>query len=131
MIAMAPLLNFDEADRRSAPRHRLRLSGRYMLVDRSEWICETVDISATGVLLMGTAFPNLGQTVVIYLAELGRLEGTVVRHKPIEFALHIRATERRRQRLALLLAALVAGKAVPRRINSAVRGAAGHDNGPE
>jgi hypothetical protein len=125
---MIPTRDFDEADRRNAQRHRLRLAGRYMLFDRSEWICETVDISTTGVLLMGTAFPNLGQTVVVYLEILGRLEGTVVRLKPIEFALHIRAAECKRQRLSLLLAAITAGEPVPRHICSAVPGAGGHES---
>lgn len=99
-----------------------------MLFDRSEWICETVNISTTGMLLMGTAFPNLGQTVVVYLETLGRLEGTVVRLKPIEFAVHIRAAECKRQRLSLLLAAHAAGEAVPRHIYSAVYGAGGHES---
>jgi len=124
---MTPIKNFDGTDRRNAPRHRFRLAGRYMLFDRSEWICETVNISTTGMLLMGTAFPNLGQTVVVYLETLGRLEGTVVRLKPIEFAVHIRAAECKRQRLSLLLAAHAAGEAVPRHIYSAVYGAGGHE----
>ncbi len=91
-----------------------------MLVDRTEWICETVDISPTGVLLMGPGRPYPGQTVVVYLAELGRLEGTVVRLKAREFALRIRATDRKREQLAAVLDRLDEGVPSPRSIHPAI-----------
>jgi hypothetical protein len=127
---MVPSLTGSEADKRNARRHRLRLSGRYMLVDRSEWVCETIDISPTGVLLLGMARPYPGQTVVVYLAEIGRLEGTVVRLKPCEFALRIRATDRKREQLAALLSTLAEGEATPRRVHPAILAAVGQSSAP-
>ncbi|MCX7325932.1 MAG: PilZ domain-containing protein [Hyphomicrobiales bacterium] len=127
---MASSLTGSKADKRNARRHRLRLSGRYMLVDRSEWVCETIDISPAGVLLLGMARPYPGQTVVVYLEEIGRLEGTVVRLKPCEFALHIRATDRKREQLAALLSRLAEGEATPRRVHPAILGAVGQSSAP-
>jgi hypothetical protein len=117
---MVPSLTASKTDKRSARRHSLSLPGRYMLVDRTEATCQSVDVSPTGLLLLGTARPYPGQTVVVYLAELGRLEGTVVRLKAREFALRLRATDRKREQLAALLDRLAAGIPTPRSIQPAI-----------
>lgn len=122
---MVPSLTGSEADKRNARRLRIRLPGRYMLVDRSEWTCETIDISPSGIMLRGQARPYPGQTVVVYLAEIGRLEGTVARLKANEFALQIRATERKREQLAALLARLAEGEAPQRQVHPAILAAVG------
>lgn len=109
-----------DSDRRQAQRHRIRLSGRYMLVDRSEWNCETIDLSQTGVLLRGQARPSVGQTVVAYLTEVGRIEGTVVRFNANAFALQIKATDRRREKLNAVLDRLKDKDVVLRQIGPGV-----------
>jgi hypothetical protein len=117
---MVPSLTGSEADKRNAMRHHLRLPGRYMLVDRTEWECETVDISLNGVMLVGSARPYVGQIVVVYLKELGRLEGTVARLRATEFALEFRATERKREQLAIALAKIAEGESVAPRLDPAI-----------
>jgi hypothetical protein len=117
---MVPSLTGSEADKRRAKRHQVRVAGRYLLADRTEWDCQTVDMSPTGVLLRGLARPYHGQIVVVYLAGLGRIEGTVVRLKVDEFALRIQATDRKREQLAAWLEGLANGENAPRRIDPAV-----------
>jgi hypothetical protein len=108
------------ADKRRAKRHQVSLAGRYLLADRTEWDCQAVDMSPIGLLLRGQARPYHGQIVVVYLAGLGRIEGTVVRLKADEFALRIQATDRKREQLAAWLEGLANGESAPRRIDPAV-----------
>ncbi|MFY8041240.1 MAG: PilZ domain-containing protein [Bosea sp. (in: a-proteobacteria)] len=117
---MDRFLTGSEADKRRAKRHQVRLAGRYLLADRTEWDCQTVDMSPVGLLLRGQARPYHGQIVVVYLAGLGRIEGTVVRLKSDEFALRIQATDRKREQLAAWLEGLANGESAPRRIDPAV-----------
>jgi hypothetical protein len=77
-------------------------------------------MSPIGLLLRGQARPYHGQIVVVYLAGLGRIEGTVVRLKADEFALRIQATDRKREQLAAWLEGLANGESAPRRIDPAV-----------
>jgi hypothetical protein len=108
------------AYKRRAKRHQVSLAGRYLLADRTEWVCQTVDMSPTGVLLRAQARPYPGQIVVVYLSAFGRIEGSVARLKPDGFALSIQATDRKREQLAVCLEKLANGESVPRRIDPAV-----------
>ena len=117
---MIPSLTGSEADKRRAKRHQVRVAGRYLLADRTEWDCQAVDMSPIGLLLRGQARPYHGQIVVVYLAGLGRIEGTVVRLKADEFALRIQATDRKREQLAAWLEGLANGESAQRRIDPAV-----------
>lgn len=108
------------ADKRRAKRHQVSLAGRYLLADRTEWVCQTVDMSPTGVLLRAQARPYPGQIVVVYLSAFGRIEGSVARLKPDGFALSIQATDRKREQLAVCLEKLANGESAPRRIDPAV-----------
>ena len=109
-----------KADKRRAKRHQVRLAGRYLLADRTEWVCQTVDVSPVGILLRAQARPYYGQIVVVYLSTFGRIEGSVARLQPDGFALHIQATDRKREQLAVCLEKLANGESVPRRIDPAV-----------
>jgi hypothetical protein len=109
-----------KADKRRAKRHQASLAGRYLLADRTEWICQTIDISPAGVLLRGQARPYSGQIVVVYLSAFGRIEGSVVRLTPHGFVLTIQATARKREQLAMWLEKLANGESAPRRIDPAV-----------
>ncbi len=57
----------------------MRLPGRYMLQNRQEFACESVDISAGGVALRAPVVGPLGDRVVVYLDLIGRLEGRIAR----------------------------------------------------
>ena len=82
-----PLVLYDNAsDRRLHRRVPIRLAARYMLPNREEFACRTTNASAGGVLLEGSNQAKKGDNVIVYLEELGRFEGSVVRANPDRFA---------------------------------------------
>jgi PilZ domain len=110
-----PLLASSEAEsttrsaieRRAFARTPLRLRGRYMLEDGREFPCETLDISPIGIGIRGFAAGAIGDRVVAYFDELGRVEGHIVRRAPTWFAIDIMATSRKLERLAEVVDRLV------------------------
>jgi nucleoid DNA-binding protein len=97
--------HFDE--RRRHPRIKLTLRGRYMLADGSEYPCETVDVSPFGIAIKGRTAGVLGERVVAYIQDLGRVEGGIVRRASGWFAVEICAPACKRERLAKKIAWLV------------------------
>jgi PilZ domain len=87
-------------ERRRHQRVSVEVMGRYMLESRREYPCQTVDISPGGLAMLGPVPGILGERVVIYLDQLGRVEGTVVRQFPNGFAIAFSATVRKRDKLA-------------------------------
>ena len=63
-----PLLEARIQERRRHQRVKVVLPGRYMLEDRREYPCRTVDISPGGVAFAGLAKGRIGERVVAYLA---------------------------------------------------------------
>jgi hypothetical protein len=90
-------------ERRRHQRVAVQLTGRYMLETRREYPCQTLNISPGGLALLAPVPGNLGERVVIYLDQLGRVEGTVVRHFQNGFAIAFSATVRKRDKLAAQL----------------------------
>lgn len=87
-------------ERRKHQRVKIQLTGRYMLQNRQEYPCQTVDMSPGGVALVAEVKPQIGETVVAYIDHLGRAEGRCIRLLPIGFAMNIAGTIRRRDKLA-------------------------------
>jgi len=87
-------------ERRKHQRVKIQLTGRYMLQNRQEYPCQTVDMSPGGVALVAEVKPQIGETVVAYIDHLGRAEGRCVRLLPTGFAMNIAGTMRRRDKLA-------------------------------
>ncbi|MGL4242353.1 MAG: PilZ domain-containing protein [Beijerinckiaceae bacterium] len=71
-----------------------------MLESRREYPCQTVNISPGGLALVAPVSGNLGERVVVYLDQVGRVEGTIVRLLPNGFAVEFSATIRKRDKLA-------------------------------
>jgi len=94
-------------ERRRHPRSPLKLPGRYMLSDGSEFPCETVDVSPGGIAVRGVMAGNPSDRVVVYLEELGRIEGEVLRNGSGWFAVEIKAPANKQERLAERIAWLV------------------------
>lgn len=88
------------AERRRHGRVAVALLGRYMLADRQEYPCQTVDMSPGGVRLTCAAGGGIGERIVIYLDHVGRIEGTVARLLPDGLAAAIQATPRKRDKIA-------------------------------
>ena len=71
-----------------------------MLEDGSEFRGETVNVSRVGVVIKGAKTGRIGERVIAYIDDLGRIEGVVVRTFGDHFALDFRAGENKMQRLA-------------------------------
>ena len=93
------LLPLSEEKRRHQ-RVTINLLGRFMLSAGEEYPCQAVDMSPGGVALVASVAPRKGEHAIVYLDEIGRIEGTVVRVFNGGFAVQIRATERKRDKLA-------------------------------
>jgi hypothetical protein len=87
-------------ERRRHQRVDVQVMGRYMLESRREYPCQTVDISPGGLAILAPVMGNIGERVVIYLDQLGRVEGTVIRQFQNGFAIAFSATVRKRDKLA-------------------------------
>ena len=89
-----------KADNRRHARVKLSLLGRYMLNNRQEYPCQTVDFSPGGLALVAPVRGAIGERIVCYFEHIGRIEGEVVRHTAPGFAMVINATPRKRDKLA-------------------------------
>ncbi|MGE0769163.1 MAG: PilZ domain-containing protein [Hyphomicrobiaceae bacterium] len=87
-------------DQRRHRRVALTLFGRFMRANRQEYPCKSIDISVGGIALMSPVAVEDGETIVVYLDQLGGLEGTVARQFPGGFAISLNITEYRREKLA-------------------------------
>ena len=102
-----PLRARIEPDRRRHRRVPLTLLGRFMRANKQEYPCKSVDISVGGVALMSPVPVELGEQIVVYLDQLGGLEGIVIREFAGGFALELTATLHRREKLASQLTWLI------------------------
>jgi hypothetical protein len=81
-------------------RVKISLPGRYMLEDKREFACRTIEFSASGVSLAAPVRGRRGERVVVYLDYIGRIEGTIIRDTPTGFALALIYSRSRREKLA-------------------------------
>ncbi|HLW92106.1 MAG TPA: PilZ domain-containing protein [Roseiarcus sp.] len=108
MIAGAmPLAEVKPQERRRHQRVKVVLIGRYMLEDRREYPCKTIDISPGGVAIEGEIKGAIGERVVAYFTQIGRLEGSIARHLTNGFAIQMRLPVLKREKLADQLTWLV------------------------
>jgi hypothetical protein len=94
-------------ERRNYHRINVSVAGRYMLEDRREFACRTIDFSANGVSIAAPVRGKIGERVVIYLDYIGRIEGAIVRHTLFGFALALLLPGNKRDKLADQLTWLV------------------------
>jgi PilZ domain len=94
-------------ERRRHQRAKIALGGRYMLSDRREHDCWTLDISSSGVAIFGPVKGAIGERIVAYFDRVGRVEGMIVRHFEKCFAIEMRASALKRDKLDLQIDALV------------------------
>ena len=90
-------------DKRRFQRVTLNLLGRFMLEDRKEYPCQTMDVSPGSAALVTPVVGRIGERVIAYIDHVGRIEGKIVRIFPGGFAMSINATPRRRDKLAAKL----------------------------
>ena len=87
-------------DRRRFQRVKVHLLGRYMLPDHREFSCQIVDMSPGGITLLAREIGNVGDLVIVYLDQIGRIEGKVSRIIDGGFAMTVSGTPRKRDKLA-------------------------------
>lgn len=93
-------LNARPVERRKHQRVKVAMLGRYMLADRREFPCQTIDMSPGGVALFAPVKGEIGSRVVAYVDQIGRIEGRVVRHLERGFALGLNVPLIKRDKLA-------------------------------
>lgn len=86
---MTPLRRIEPKteERRRHQRVGVVLLGRYMLSDRHEYPCQSIDMSPGGLAMIAPVIGAFGERVVCYLEQIGRVEGVVTRHFEHGFAL--------------------------------------------
>jgi hypothetical protein len=90
-------------DRRRYQRVRVNLLGRFMLEDRREYPCQTVDMSPGSVALITPVIGKVGERVIAYIDHIGRVEGHIARLFDGGFAVTLAATLRKKDKLAAKL----------------------------
>lgn len=88
------------ADKRKFQRVEVNLLGRFMLPDWQEYPCQVINMSPGGAALVSPVSVNIGDRVVAYIDHIGRFEGNVARLISGGFAMTIRASDRKRDKLA-------------------------------
>lgn len=87
-------------ERRRHQRVPVVLRGRYMLPDRSEYPCQAIDMSPGGVAVHAPVKGQIGDRVVIYFDQVGRVEGVISRLLDTGFALTMTVPPLKREKLA-------------------------------
>lgn len=87
-------------DRRRHKRYPLALLGRFMRANKQEFPCRLNDISVGGAAIMAPVDVEMGERIVAYFDEIGGLEGKVVRLFDGGFAMALRASQHKREKLA-------------------------------
>lgn len=96
-----------DIERRRHVRAPLALLGRYMIEDGSEFRCQTVDVSPVGIAIRGFLAGEVGQAVVAYLDDLGRIEGVIARRTSFLLGIGVSPSPRKLARLAARINSLV------------------------
>jgi hypothetical protein len=87
-------------ERRRHARVKVALPGRFMRANRREFECMTRDMSPGGASFEAQEAVEVGERIVAYLDQLGRLEGKVVREFEGGFAIAMKLPPSKRERLA-------------------------------
>ena len=90
-------------DRRRHKRIEIQCLGRFMRADRTEYPCKLQDVSVGGAAMLTPQDVEVGEHVIAYFDEIGRIDGPVARLIDGGFAMQIQATQHRREKLAAQL----------------------------
>ena len=90
-------------NRRVFQRVKVNLHGRLMLEDRTEHICQILDMSPATATIHSEAHARETERIVAYIDHVGRVEGHVVRVFDGGFAVDLNTSSRKREKLAAQL----------------------------
>ena len=99
-VAIKTRLDPHAAERRRHSRAEVCLSGQFMRENRQEFPCKTINISPGGIAFAADASVTLGEKIIAYLAQIGRVEGLVRRQFPGGFAISMTLPAIKREKLA-------------------------------
>ena len=101
-MVSSPLLKSEPQalERRRHQRVRVAVLGRYMLANRQEFPCQTIDMSPGGVALVAPVRGDHKERVICYIDQIGRIEGTIARLFDTGFALALSVPLLKREKLA-------------------------------
>ena len=102
-MSAAPKLASRPIERRRHARVKVALLGRYMLSYRTEFPCQSIDMSVGGLAITAPVKGRIGERVIVYLEHIGRIEGDIARHTTDGFGMTVIATSRKREKLAAQL----------------------------
>lgn len=94
-------------DRRRYKRVHLNLLGRFMRQDQREYPCKLCDISIGGASIYSPIEVVMGERIIAYIDQLGRVEGNIMRVFEDGFAMDIKATRYRKEKMAAQMTWLV------------------------
>ncbi|MFC5386361.1 PilZ domain-containing protein [Aquamicrobium segne] len=96
-----------QSKKRSFQSVQIKIYGRFMLEDRSEYSCQVLEMSSENIALRAERNGKPGEKVIAYIDHIGRIEGVVERIFQNGFAMKILASKRKRAKLASQLTWLV------------------------
>ncbi len=99
-LAMKPCLDAFAAERRRHARVKVCLTGQFMRENRKEFPCSSIDISVGGVAFAADEEVELGEKIIAYVAQLGRIQGVVRRRFAGGFAIAMSLPSLKRDKLA-------------------------------
>ncbi len=102
MALLKPAFNYldEPGETRRFQRVPVMLSGRYMLESHREFPCHTLEMSPGDMALSGPVKARLGEKVIVYLDQIGRLAGVTIRTTEQGFVLMLDLSPKKRDRLA-------------------------------
>jgi len=84
-------------------RVKVSLLGRYMLADRREFPCQVLEMSPGDAMIVAPVAGNVGERVIAYLDDLGRVEGGITSTVDGGFVMEVVASPRKRDKMAAQL----------------------------
>jgi hypothetical protein len=90
-------------NQREYPRITTNLTGRYMLADGREFECTVFNVALGGIALSCPVLGALNESIVVYIDQLGRLQGKIIRFVENGFVLKLSVTTRAAKKLAIRL----------------------------
>ena len=97
----------DPAENRRHLRFEMNLLGRFMRADKQEYPCRLIDLSVGGGAFLAPVAVNLDERIVVYLDQIGGVDGTVVRAFDGGFALKFSASLHKREKIAAQITWLI------------------------
>ena len=92
-----------QADMPRFQRVKVSLLGRYMLADRREFPCQVLSMSPGDAMVIAPVAGNVGERVIAYVDNIGRIEGVIIAHIEGGFVMDISASDRKRDKMAAQL----------------------------